>query len=76
MGWKKDLNSKNNFEYFHCVKSVPYSVGMRQNTDQNDSEYGHFSRSAFTLLISAKLMKVSNDNSEQNNGKSVQQESS
>ena len=37
----------------HCVKrvrirsySVPYSVRMRENTDQNNSEYGHFSRSA------------------------------
>ena len=36
----------------HCVKSVrirsysgPYSVQMRKNTDQNNSEYGHFSRS-------------------------------
>ena len=36
----------------HCVKSVrirsysgPYSVKMRENTDQNNSEYGHFSRS-------------------------------
>ena len=23
----------------------PYSVQMRENTDQNNSEYGHFSRS-------------------------------
>ena len=36
----------------HCVKSVlirsysgPYSVQMRENTDQNNSEYGHFLRS-------------------------------
>ena len=36
----------------HCVKSVrirsysgPYSGRMRQNTDQNNSEYGQFSRS-------------------------------
>ena len=36
----------------HCVKAVrirsysgPYSVRMRENKDQNDSEYGHFSRS-------------------------------
>ena len=29
----------------HCVKSVgicPYSVQMRGNIDQNNSEYGHF----------------------------------
>ena len=36
----------------HCVKSVRicrffclYSVKMRENTDQKNSEYGHFSRS-------------------------------
>ena len=36
----------------HCVKSIrirsysgPYSVRMRENTDQNNSEYGLFSRS-------------------------------
>ena len=36
----------------HCVKSVrirsdssPYSVRMRENMDQNNSEYGHFSHS-------------------------------
>ena len=35
----------------HCVKSArirsyscPYLVRMRENTDQNNSEYGHFSR--------------------------------
>ena len=34
-----------------CVKSVrklhisPYSVRLRENTDYNNSEYGHFSRS-------------------------------
>ena len=26
--------------------SGPYSVRMRQNTDQNNSEYGHFLRSS------------------------------
>ena len=36
----------------HCLKCVhirsysgPYSVQVRENTDQNNSEYGHFSRS-------------------------------
>ena len=32
----------------HCVKSVrirSYSVRMQENTDQNNSEYGHFLRS-------------------------------
>ena len=39
-------------ESYHCVKSVrvqsfsgPYSVQMWENTDQKNSEYGHFSRS-------------------------------
>ena len=37
----------------YCVKSVhvwssfgPYSVRIRKNTDQKNSDYGHFSRSA------------------------------
>ena len=36
----------------HCVKSIripsysgPYSVRMRENTDQNNSKYEHFLRS-------------------------------
>ena len=44
--------SKRHFEATNCVKSVrirsysgPYSVRMRKNTDQNNSEYGHFLRS-------------------------------
>ena len=43
-------------DYPHYVKSVciridsgPYSVKMRENADQNNSEYGHFSRSAFSV---------------------------
>ena len=42
----------------HCVKNVrirsysdPYSVRMRENTDQNSSEYGHFLRSNWFLFI-------------------------
>ena len=30
------------------VRIFPYSVRMRENADQNDSEYGHFSRSEKT----------------------------
>ena len=46
-------------DVLHCVKSVrirsysaSYSVQMRENKDQNNSEYGHFLRSAgvFRLL--------------------------
>ena len=38
----------------HCVKSLfiqsffePHSVRMRENTDQKNFEYGHFSRSTY-----------------------------
>ena len=41
---------------YQCVKSVrirsysgPYSLSMPENTDQNNSKYGHFSRSVFLL---------------------------
>ena len=33
-------------EYGEIRSISPYSVRMRENTDQNNSEYGHFSRSA------------------------------
>ena len=47
---------------WHCVKSVrnrsysgpsisPYSIRMRENTDQNNSEYGHFLRSMILPAI-------------------------
>ena len=32
-------------EYAEILRTSPYSVRMRENTDQNNSEYGHFSRS-------------------------------
>ena len=32
-------------QYFILVRISPYSVRMRENTDQNYSEYGYFSRS-------------------------------
>ena len=39
---------------YHCVKTVrirsyygPYSVQMRENMDQNNSEHGHFLRSLY-----------------------------
>ena len=42
----------------HCVKSVrmqshsgQYSVRMPENADQNNSEYGHFSRSEYFFLL-------------------------
>ena len=45
-----------------CVKNVlirsysdPYSSRMRENTDQNNSEYGHFSRSHGPFLHALKM---------------------
>ena len=32
-------------EYVEILHNSPYSARMRENTDQNNSEYGHFSRS-------------------------------
>ena len=31
-------------EYSEMLRIFPYSVWMRENTDQKNSEYGHFSR--------------------------------
>ena len=33
------------------VSVFPYSVWMRENIDQNNSEYGHFSRSVIFIII-------------------------
>ena len=48
----------------HCVESVriqsfsdPYSVRMRENTGQKNSEYGHFSRS-FSERDSSRTITV------------------
>ena len=32
-------------EYGELLRKSPYSVRMRENTDQKNSEYGHFSHS-------------------------------
>ena len=46
------LTKKNNtkllfsrIEHGEILRFSPYSVQMRENTDQNNSEYGHFLRS-------------------------------
>ena len=31
-------------EYGHLLRQSPFSVQMRENTNQKNSEYGHFSR--------------------------------
>ena len=36
-------------EYGEILPISPYSVQMRENADQNNSEYGHFSRSVVFL---------------------------
>ena len=48
------FGNSGNTETNHCVKSVriqsfsgPYSVQMRENTDQKNSEYGLFLRSEY-----------------------------
>ena len=52
----------------HCVKSVRvrsislYSVRMRENTDQSNTEYGHFSRSAGSGMIVMKDFKDTGKN--------------
>ena len=35
--------------------SDPHSIRMRKNTDQNNSEYGHFSRSHGPFLYALKM---------------------
>ena len=51
----------------HCVENEilcipPYSVRMRKNADQNNSEYGLFLRSDQFYLSSKKLPKYENNN--------------
>ena len=39
-------------EYGEILRTSPYSVQMRENTDQNNSEYKHFSRNDKSPLLS------------------------
>ena len=42
-----------------CIS--PYSLGMRENADQNDSEYGHFLRNDWhTRFILQRLPEIAN----------------
>ena len=36
-------------EYGEMLRIYPYSVRMRQNVDQNNSEYRHFLRSRYSI---------------------------
>ena len=44
-------------EYGEILHISPYSVRMRNNTDQNNSEYGHFLCSVF-LIVGNRGMKM------------------
>ena len=45
-------------EYAEIRSTSPYSVEMRENTDQNNSEYGHISRSDYKICFSNMLVLV------------------
>ena len=45
-------------EYGEIVRISPYSVEMRENTDQKNSEYGHFSRSVCFNLCFCSLLNT------------------
>ena len=38
-------------EYREILRISPYSVRMLENADQNNSEYGHFSRNILRILF-------------------------
>ena len=42
-------------EYGKIRSMSPYSVRMRENTDQKNSAFGHFSRSVLSLISDDKL---------------------
>ena len=46
--------SRNQTEYGEILRISPYLARMRENKDQNNSEYGHFTRSG----IKSKLLPV------------------
>ena len=45
------------FPAFGDTNISPYSVRMRENTDQNKSEYGHFLRSVWVYSTAWKVSK-------------------
>ena len=44
-------------EYGEIIRTSPYSVRMRENMDQKNSEYGHFSRNV-SFYIAAKIVST------------------
>ena len=55
-GKEGQLTLRKNYPYLGY--SGPYSVRMRGNADQNNSKYGHFSRSANTTLKQIRSRKI------------------
>ena len=54
-------DQKIKIEYGEIIRISPYSVRMREDTDQNNSEYGHFSQVlVLTLdkLICSQVIKI------------------
>ena len=45
-------------EYGEILRISSYSVRMRENTDQKNSEYGHFLRSAYYMIVSWKVTEL------------------
>ena len=43
--------SRTRTEYGEIPSISPYSAQMWENADQNDSEYGHFSRSVILIMF-------------------------
>ena len=41
---RQSKTNERNAKQVHCVKSVNYSVRIRENKDQKNSTFGHFSR--------------------------------
>ena len=48
--WSAFSRIRTEYGEIFCIS--PYSVRMRENADQNNSEYGHFSRSGRFCLCS------------------------
>ena len=52
-----------NTERYSIFRDTPYSVRMRENTDQKNSEYGHFSSSVRNSKLVTLRLKISRLNS-------------
>ena len=48
-------------EYGEILRISPYSVRMRENADQNNSEYGRFLRSESSKIILAEMYSPLNE---------------